>query len=102
METIEYGSVEETRILDKNGSTATEEVSFRNGSPVLPIKRRYVIREKASSLEEVQAIHQSFYDQYSKDKKMLEPSFRFEDKGKDFYAIKSYTVLSYTSMYDIA
>lgn len=100
MPTIKFGKIEETRVLDNNGSTIREEVNIRESIPTMPIRKHYEIKKKVYNQEQEHSEYIQFSDDLAKDKTMLDPAFRIEhsvlgDQTGYYFVIWCYTRLEY-------
>ncbi len=95
-----FGNTKTTTIIDKEGSTKTQEKNIVAGEVKLPIRQRYEWKTRVHSQKEEHQAYISFSDELAKDKTMLDPSFRIEhtklgDANGYYYTVRTYTQLEY-------
>ncbi len=95
---MQYGTEEQTSILDSNGSTVDTIRNYKRGEVVKPIRRRFNIRQKVVTREDELKAYEEFsatLDAFKKD-----PEFKVDkgplNKGEAFYyVIKCWTTVEY-------
>lgn len=90
---LEYGSKEQTKILDEHGSTVMVETKFRAGIMTTPTRMRYNIKikvmDRAQELEE----YAKFSDELKQHSGWFDPYWQWQKHASGMFIIKSYTVV---------
>ncbi len=99
-QTIKFGEVNKTRVIDGDGSTATTQVIYADGTPNMPQRVRYEFRTRVKNITEEQQEYDSFSNEVAYNLKMLDPVFKLERTKRSlengyYYVVKAYTVLEY-------
>lgn len=99
-QTIKFGEVNKTRVIDGEGSTATTQVIYKDGEPNMPQRVRYEFRSRVKNEKEEQQEYLDFSNEIAFDLKRLDPVFKIErtrrtlDSGY-YYVVKCWTTLEY-------
>lgn len=99
-QTIKFGEVNKTRVIDAEGSTATTQVIYKDYEPNMPQRVRYEFRTRVKNDKEEQQEYLKFSTEVAFDLKMLDPVFRIERSKRNlengyYYVVKAYTTLEY-------
>jgi hypothetical protein len=93
---IPFGKEEQISTIDEHGSTVTTVRTFKEGTVMRPIKRRFSIRERVNSEQQEYEAYLRFSD--SLDDSKLDPAFCIDGKKPKtgyYYVVKCWTTVEY-------
>lgn len=98
---MRWGTTKETRSLDMNGSTVTEEKNYMDGKVVQPIRKHYADRIKVKNEKEELTEILKFRDKIDKDKmKDIGIDYEYTKHGNEngyYFLVFRHTELMYES-----